>query len=243
MRTVSETDLHNAIVFSRMDVYKRMLHFAYITLLLLFFIPHTSGSLHILTLQLFIQTTTSPTTLRITRLLWKHLHSHSSTPRKSHTNFTMAPSDIHRFLQPGLVTMIEADLKPVKHFRGYYPNSREAYASYLPFKRTFGSKTYEIATMRVEFADPVRSIIHERLDQARLRYGRNADRDTDGDKEDFRDQGPCKHGLPMAWDVDSELNGDDCAKCGRLREEIWHLKKLEWDIYCWKVEMETGRRI
>jgi len=150
----------------------------------------------------------------------------------------MAPADVYRFLQPALVTMIEADLKPIKQFRDFYPDSEEPYFSYLPFKRTFGRKTYEIATMRVGFADPVRSIIHERLDEARQRYGINADRDTDGDKEDFPQQGYCKHGLLMAWDVDSELNGDDCAKCGRLREEIWHLKKLEWDIYYWKVQTE-----
>jgi len=141
-------------------------------------------------------------------------------------------------LAPVLVAAIEADLKPKKHFRGYYPKSTEAYYSYLPFEPTYGSETYRIATSHISYVDPIRHMIHQRLDHAKHRYGRNWSRDTAGEKEEFPHQGDCKHGLAMTWDEDSELNGDDCAKCGRYREEIWYLSRLDSSIYYWNVQME-----
>ena len=144
-------------------------------------------------------------------------------------------------LAPILITAIEADLKLIKHFRGYYPNSTEAYHSYLPFSPTYGSETFRIATSHLSYADPVRRLLHARLTHLKHKYGRNWDSDTSGEKEEFPHQGKCKHGLAMAWDEDSELNGDDCARCGRYREEIWYLRRLDERICCWIVQVEEER--
>lgn len=145
---------------------------------------------------------------------------------------------------PFLVAAIEDDLKVTKQFRGYYPNSTDAYYSYLPFPPEHGSETYRIATSNIDYADPVRNIIWLRLDYLKRCYGKHWKRDTDGEKEEFPyQQGKCKHGLIMAWDEDGELNGDDCGKCGRYREEIFFLRRLDEGIYRWKkqeMEEEEG---
>jgi len=141
-------------------------------------------------------------------------------------------------LAPVLIAAIEADLKIKKHFRGYYPDSTEKYYSYLPFEPTYGSETYRIATSHLSHANDVRRIVHERLEHAKRRYGANWARDTAGEKEEFPHQGKCKHDMAMAWGEDSELNGDDCAKCGRHREEIWYLMRLDLAIYRWMEQMQ-----